>query len=206
MTRPRRVRPILALTLLDTLRIRDRPDEFLMQEDPSVTLPRRLGLSTVVSSQIDRYEQAVKTREQLREDEVAPLVALVLRRDDAPEVMKTVGQRLASDSVGLLGWKRLLPGGLRVWAGRRQVGAALKGLFPGLQATSDRGEVVLSGRDHFLIRAAPGGEACAVVAGFGVHGMERLIGGTWRAEHSQCLGSGGSECTWRVTTFNESGE
>lgn len=205
MTRPRRVRPILALTLLDTLRLRDRPEEFLMQEDPSVTLPRRLGLSTVVSSQIGRYEQAVKTREQLREDEVAPLVALVLRREDAVEVLTTVGERLASDSVGHLGWKRALPGGLRTWAGSRQVGSALKGLFPGVKVTSDRGVMVLSGRDHFLIRAAPGGEACAVVSGFGAHGMERLIGGTWRAEHDQCVGRGGGECTWKVTSFNQSG-
>lgn len=199
MSRARRVRPIVALTLLETLRIRDRPEEFLMQEDPSVTLPRRLGLSTVVRSQIGRYEQAVRSREQVREDEVAPLVALVLRREDAREVLTTVGERLAADSVGHLGWERALPGGLRVRAGRRRVGRALKGLFPGLRAESDRGGVVLSGTEHFLLRAAPGGEACAVVGGFGVHGMRRLVGGSWRAEHPECVGEGAGACVWNVT-------
>lgn len=199
MSRARRVRPIVALTLLETLRVRDRPEEFLMQEDPSVTLPRRLGLSTVVRSQIDRYERAVKTRELLREDEVAPLVALVLRRDDARDVLESVGRRLAADCVGRLGWQRALPRALRMGEARRKVGKALRTLFPGLRTRSNRETVVLTGSDHFCIRAAPGGEACAVVGGFGVQGMKRLVGGDWDVDHDPCIGTGAAACVWTIT-------
>jgi hypothetical protein len=39
---------VVALTLLEVIRAQDLPTEVLEQEDTSVTLPRRLGLSDVV--------------------------------------------------------------------------------------------------------------------------------------------------------------
>ena len=203
MSRHRRVRPIVALTLLDTLRMRDRPQEFLRQEDPSVTLPRRLGLSTVVSSQIEKYERAVKTRELLREDEVANLVALVLRREDGRDVMRTVGERLASDLVPEPGWRRALPAALRRWWGRRAVAGVARGLFRELRARSDRGLLVLEAPDHFLLRAAPDGGACDAVAGLSDHGMGRAAGERWHATHDACAGQGAPMCTWTVHPYED---
>src|SRR3990172_5430231 len=40
----RRVRPVVALRLLEVMRDQDVPPEGLEEEDPTVTLPRRLGL------------------------------------------------------------------------------------------------------------------------------------------------------------------
>ncbi len=194
----RGIRPIVALTILDTLRILDRPTEFLRQEDPAVTLPRRLGLSTVIQSQIDRYEQAVRTKEQLREDEVGNLIALVLRREDAPVVLRTVGERLASDLFSVRTWHTLWPRKLRRWQGRRQVGGALRDLFGDLDGKSDGGGLLLSSTDHFFIRAAPDGGACETVTGFARHALERVAGEPWEAEHTSCVGRGDTACEWTV--------
>lgn len=197
-TRAKRISPVVALAILDTLRVRDRPEQLLRQEDPSITLPRRLGLSSVVSSQIGRYEMAVRGREQVREDEVASLITLILRRDDADLVMQGVGERLARTSVGGMGWRRAFPGRLRRWAAQRKVRRALNDLFPGLRGRSDRGRLVLQGHDHFLVRADPKGGACEIVAGFTAAGLRSLVGEDFRVEHSHCLGRGDAECRWEA--------
>ena len=51
------ITPLFPLILLETLRDRDRPEEVLEDEDVSVSLPRRLGLSDVVMVQIRRFQE-----------------------------------------------------------------------------------------------------------------------------------------------------
>src|SRR5690606_9092655 len=54
------VDPLLPLALLEAVRTRDKPREVLEDEDLAASLPRRLGLTSVVESQIRRYEEAVR--------------------------------------------------------------------------------------------------------------------------------------------------
>ena len=67
-TRPR-VAPVFGLTLLESLRDQDLPEEFLQDENPSVTMPRRLGLSDVVDKQIRIYRDAVRQRRRMSASE-----------------------------------------------------------------------------------------------------------------------------------------
>ena len=51
----RRISAVVALTLLEVIKQQDIPSEVLESEDPTVTMPRRLGLSDVIEMQIRRY-------------------------------------------------------------------------------------------------------------------------------------------------------
>jgi len=48
------VAPLLPLVLLESVRAHDRPREVLEDEDLAASLPRRLGLTGVVETQIPR--------------------------------------------------------------------------------------------------------------------------------------------------------
>ena len=79
----------LAVALLEATRSHDRPDEVLEDEDITISMPRRLGLSGVVETQIQRYETAVREGRRLPLDEFVNLLKLVLRRPDAePSCMR----------------------------------------------------------------------------------------------------------------------
>ena len=75
--------PVLPLALLEAVRAHDRPDEVLEDENLAVSLPRRLGLSDVVLTQIQRYEADVQSGRRVPLPELIDLLRLVLRRPDA---------------------------------------------------------------------------------------------------------------------------
>ena len=82
----------MALRLLEVLRDLDHPGEILEDENPSVTMPRRLGLSDVVDRQIRTYREDVKQRVRLTDGEIRDLFRLVTRRPDAKEVFLRAGR------------------------------------------------------------------------------------------------------------------
>jgi hypothetical protein len=84
------------LFLLEAVHAHDRPDEILEDEDLTVSLPRRLGLTGVIDTQKRRYESAVKSRKKVSLDEFASLVRLVLKRPDAEAILRDTGHRMAN--------------------------------------------------------------------------------------------------------------
>jgi hypothetical protein len=87
--------PVLPLALLESVRSHDRPGEILEDEDLSVSLPRRLGLTGVVERQMMQYQEAAKKGRKVSLDDVTSLIRLVLRRPDAEAIMRDTGQRVA---------------------------------------------------------------------------------------------------------------
>jgi len=161
----RQVDSAVALAILEGLRDADRPEEFLEDEDLTITLPRRLGLSDVVGNGIRRYDQEARRGRRVPESEVADLVALVIRRGDADEVFRDVGRALArrDPNKGLL--LRVAPGRLRMRLARREVRRRLRRLFgPGV-ARFEKGTFKLVGLDVPFTDADPGGEVCEIVTG-----------------------------------------
>src|SRR5690606_24631288 len=63
------VTPALPLALLEAMRVHDRPREVLEDEDLTISLPRRLGLTGVIESQIHRYEEARRRKQAVPADE-----------------------------------------------------------------------------------------------------------------------------------------
>ncbi|NIP80107.1 MAG: hypothetical protein GWM90_13150 [Gemmatimonadetes bacterium] len=86
---------MLPLAILEAVRTHDRPLEVLEEEDLSASLPRRLGLTGVVETQILRYRDLAKRGQGVPLAEVEHLLRLVLRRPDAGAILREAGYDVA---------------------------------------------------------------------------------------------------------------
>lgn len=199
----RRVAAVFGLTLLEVLRSQDRPEEVLQDEDVSVTMPRRLGLSEVVERQIRNYQEAVRRRRRMTDDEMRDLVRLVVRRPDAEDVFRAAGFKLAAtegparDVPGPL--RRLVPRGVSFALARREVRRRFTKLFGRRIGGFAPGPFALEGRSLVFIESDPGGDACHFVSGFCQSVIDRRVGGGYRVIHAQCQSRGDDTCRWTVS-------
>lgn len=191
----RRIRPIVALRLLEVIRDQDVPLEILEEEDPAVTLPRRLGLSEVVERQIRSYRDDVRRRVRLSDAEVRDLFRLVIRRPDAAEIFYKVGRTLAGEAPRKA-WRRLLPVGLAAGLARGRVRRRLKRLFGRRMGGFGKGGFSIEGRSLLFIEADPGGEACAFLSGFCEAILEQVAGRSAHVTHTRCQGQKDPQCRW----------
>lgn len=190
---------MVGLTLLEVIRRQDLPKEILEAEDPSITMPRRLGLSDVVDRQIRMYKDEVKRGGRMTDDEVGDLIRLVIRRPDSAEVLFRVGQLLAGEDGGAatrLG--SLLPSALSFALARRAVARRLRKLFGRRMGTFTASPFTLEAGEHVLIRSDPGGDACHIVTGLAESLVQRYGGRGCRVAHDQCRGRKESTCRWTV--------
>ena len=195
---PRRIRALVGLRLLEAIRDQDVPGEVLEEEDPSVTLPRRLGLSEVVERQIRTYKEDVRRRTRLSDEEVRDLFRLVIRRPDAEEIFLQVGRLLAGDAHRG-GWRRFLPRGIAYALARSRVRRGLKGLFGRRVGGFGRGPCAVEGRTLIFYEADPGGAACAFLTGFLEATLEQASGRRATARHTRCQARGDAHCRWEAT-------
>ena len=191
----RRIRAIVALRLLEAIRDQDVPVEVLEEEDPTVTMPRRLGLSDVVERQIRSYRDDVRRRVRLSDAEVRDLFRLVIRRPDSEEIFYKTGRLLAGDEPRQA-WRRRLPGRLALTFARGRVRRRLKRLFGRRIGGFGRGGFSIEGRSLIFIEADPGGEACAFLAGFCEVILEQVAGRAAHVTHSLCQGRQDDQCRW----------
>ncbi len=195
----RRVAAIFGLTLLEVIRTQDLPAEILQDEDPSVTMPRRLGLSDVIDRQIRQYGEAVKKRRRMTDVEVADLMRLVLRRPDAREVFRRSGLILAgSDGSGPPRWVRALPPRLVYALARRRTRRRLRQLFGRRIGAFVPGPFVLEGRSLLFFKNDSGGDACAFMTGLCQGLLESVVGGETQVVHAQCQARGDDQCRWTI--------
>lgn len=198
-----RTTPVVALALLEALRSSDAPDEVLEEEDVQQSLPRRLGLSEVVGTQIRRYRELKDRKAKMGARELADLFVLVARRPDAGAVFERAGDWLARRQ---LREKRLrrgmarapLPAALQRHLALRTARSVAGQVNPGSSVRTERDPpaLVLEGS---LPAAAGVPEACHVVrsalsTSLALHGLEPGAGGT---QHPLCESRGDSCCLWR---------
>lgn len=196
----RRVAAVFGLTLLEVIRAQDFPAEILQDEDPSVTLPRRLGLSDVVDRQIRQYREAVKKRRRLTDTEVMDLMRLVLRRPDSEEVFLRAGRTLAgTDGAGPGRLARALPPAVAFSLARRRTRKRLKQLFGRRIGGFAPGPFALEGRSLIFYQSDPGGDACFFVTGLCRAILEAVLGDDVRVVHAQCQSRGDEACRWTAT-------
>lgn len=197
------VTPVFPLILLETMRDMDRPEETLEEEDVTVSMPRRLGLSDVVLAQVQRLQGEVRRRQPQPVAEVEDLVRLVIRRPDADEICSEAGRGVArhfwARRSAARRWSvRFLPGPLARAAANR----AAKAMFRQLVGTSPmsvrRWPVELRISRALTAHADPGGAACAFFAGALEELLHQYTGRTYRADHSRCTARGNEECEWTV--------
>lgn len=190
----RRVHPRVAVTLLETIREQDLPSEVLEAENPTVTMPRRLGLSEVVEKQILRYRDAARRKQRLSDDELESLVRLAIRRPDAGDVFFLAGRALGGSGRGRIA--RLLPSAVGYALARRRVGRLLRRLFGRKLGGFASGPFALEGRALPFVQSDPGGDACALVTGLSQSVVEQYVGDGALVVHRACQARGGRVCRW----------
>lgn len=194
----RRVQPVVALRLLEALRDLDHPGEILEDENPSVTMPRRLGLSDVVERQIRTYREDVKRRARLTDAEIRDLFRLVTRRPDAKEIFLRAG-RILADAEEPRAWRRVMPRTVALALARSRVRRRLAALFGRRIGGFGRGHFSVEGRALLFIEADPGGDACSLVSGLCEATLGHATGRTARVAHVLCQARGDALCRWEGT-------
>jgi len=204
-SRRRLISAEVALTLLEVLRSQDRPEEILQDEDPTITMPRRLGLSDVIHTQILRYRDEARRRHRVTEGEITDLFSLVVRRPDAKEIFFEAGTLLAGPMT-----RRKREGRLNGRVGRtlarRRVRKRLKTLFGQRVGAFGRGSFNLQGAGLLFAHATPNGEACELVSGL----CQAILQGYDRRQlllvHNACEARGNQRCRWAVAFQAPNGE
>ena len=175
------------------MRDHDFPAEVLQDEDLSVTLPRRFGLSGVVDKEIKRYRKVGRRRRRIPAREFEGLVGLVARRPDAKDVFFDVGRSLAPMQRRPL-WSWTTPE-RRIAAVRDRVARRLRGVFGGNFISVRRGSPALEAIDRLLAEADPGGGACSLVTGCMQEAIDQA-GLLAQASHVACVVRGEEACRW----------
>jgi predicted hydrocarbon binding protein len=200
------ISPVFPLLLLETMRDRDRPEEVLEDEDISISLPRRLGLSEVVRVQIHRFGEEVRQRRQQVPSQVEDLVRLVIRRPDAEEIFAEAGRRVAHRywSERPDGMRRMvgfLPKPLAVIAAQRAGRRMFAELVGRSRYKLNRRPVILRIDDALTVRADPGGMACAFYTGALAELLELYTKRPHVVIHASCAAlRSDSACLWAVDT------
>ena len=194
----RRVAAVVGLALLEVIREQDLPSEVLDSEDPSITMPRRLGLSEVIERQIRRYRDEVKRGQRLADGEVVDLVRLVVRRPDSEEVFFYAGRILAGKQSSGRGLSRVLPRPLAFALARRKARQRLQRLFGRRVGGWAPGVFTMEGRALIFIQGDPGGDACLLVSGLCQGVLDRYLGGDVKVVHSLCESRKDALCRWTV--------
>jgi hypothetical protein len=192
--------PTLPLALLESVRAHDRPAEVLEDEDLTVSLPRRFGLSDVVLAQIQRYETARTAGRRVPVQEVVDLLKLVLRRPDATAVLREAGRTVARWRYGHVFWVRgrvwrLLPGAAVFVKVRRATRRLLRGLVGAGRVSVRRPLTVAIASPP---TAGLDGVACGLYAG-AIEEVLRLFAGRARTlVHGRCAARGDAACEWSL--------
>lgn len=165
------------------------------EENPTVTMPRRLGLSGVVERRIRTYEADVKRGARLTDDEIRDLFRLVIRRPDSRTIFDRTGETLAwRDGGGR--WRKRAPRRLVYALARRRVKRELKRLFGRRIGGFGRGPFSVEGRGLPFIEADPGGEACHFLIGFCRTVLGQTAHRPVELRHTLCQARGDAVCRW----------
>lgn len=199
-SRPR-VHPHVAVTLLETIRTLDLPTEVLEEEDPAVTMPRRLGLSDAVEQQIRRYREAARKRRRITDTELRNLILLAIRRPDSKDVFFLAGGSLVTADHSRM--SRLLPSPVGYALARRRVRRTLKALFGRSLGGFGSGPFTFEGRALPFIQSDPGGDACELVTGLAQASVRRYVSEAPPVSHVDCQALGADVCRWAVVEESE---
>lgn len=198
---PGHVLPAFPLALLEEVRAHDHPGEVLEDEDLMVSMPRRLGLTGVVFTQIRRYEEAARTGRTVPYGEVISLIQLVLRRPDAGTILWATGRTMALRRMErvprlLIRVVRLLPGS--------GAGSAARVVRRLLRALSGGGSIKVSQRpfrvtfdDCPLATLDALGTGCSLYTGAVQTIIEAYTGRATPVAHVLCRARGDAVCEWQ---------
>ena len=198
---------VFPLSLLEAMRSFDRPVEDGFDATNHETRARRLGLSSTVETQIERYRDLAKGGAALPAEEVASVFRLVGRRADAELVLADAGRRAARHAARSAGLpfrmlRRSAPRGLRSWLGLRDAIRLSRRVFGARLAMGTWGpEAEIGSR---FSPALSLGEGACTFHGAALHELLRFLTGFEGAMvHESCCGRGDDVCRWRSLAAEE---
>jgi len=202
------ITPVFPLLLLETMRDMDRPDEVLEGEDLAISMPRRLGLSDVIFTQIHRFREEVKRKRLQTPATVEDLIRLVIRRPDAEEIFEEAGRRVArrawdARSPGYRRTLGMMPQRLRSRSARAAARRLFRQIGGGVKVEIAGRPLSLRVHDSVMVSADPGGAACHFYRGAFAETVTRYVGKPHDAPHVKCTATGGALCEWQSAPVAE---
>jgi len=190
-----RVSASVALVLLETIQEKDQPTEVLKEENTSVTIPRRLGLSQVVVDRIDVYREEVKRDGKIADHELKDLVGLVNKRPDAAEIFFECGQRLALESFSL---PRIVKRFFAIWLIKRRISRCLLRLFGRRIGGFSGSDLTFECKSHLFMEIDSAGNACLLLAGICYESARGFGKKSVEVKHTACESQGDAFCRWDI--------
>ncbi len=192
----KRVSAIIPLAILQTVRHLDQRVPEGLDEY------RRLGSSTTVAAEIERYRKLVRGGADVTAEEVVQLFRLIGRRPDASLVFSDAGRRAAHEaaeglSVATRGALRVAPSFLR-----RRVGLAsairIAGRVFGIDMVVDEHDGIVADADLPCAHGSPDGRGCGFFAAALAELLRMLTGFDAAMVHAACRARGDGACRWHT--------
>jgi hypothetical protein len=197
------VHSLIPQSLLEAIRNLDTPLDDGLNELAGEMISKRLGLSTTVAQQIERYRESALSSGMVPADEVIQIFRLIGRRPDAALVYADAGRRAAryaarAGGIGARFLLRMSPRPLRKRLGARAAASLARGLL-GVELELREGrpnpEVHLA--ESMATQAGFPGTGCYFYSAILAELLRVTSGFEGAMVHERCLGRGDAECTWR---------
>ena len=203
MSQSETIHALVPQSLLEAIRNLDTPLDDGLNELAEETVSKRLGLSTTVAQQIERYREASERDDEVPAEEAISVFRLVGRRPDATLVYADAGRRAARYAARAagVGTKMLLgvsPAPLKRHFGIRSAAKAAKSLL-GLELNFRSGVPHVRLSDSLATRAGFAGTGCYFYSAVIAELLRVASGFEGAMMHERCRAKGDIDCFWRAS-------
>jgi predicted hydrocarbon binding protein len=198
---PQAVNARIPLSLLESIRRIDTPQDQADTEYVPELRNKRLGLSDTVYTQIRRYTDAMKRGQKIPFAEAEGLGTLIGRRSDSEALFRNAGEILAHDiyqsmSPTTRGTVRILPKFISRPMALRHL-TAIAGKFFGGTLEKNGSFISLKVPESVTVNGSPKSGGCVYYEVAFRELLRLLVGSTAQVEHIQCAQKGEGVCEWR---------
>jgi predicted hydrocarbon binding protein len=203
VTHPETINALIPQSLLEALRNLDTPLDDGLNDLAEETVSKRLGLSTTVAQQIERYRESAEDDGEVPAEEAISVFRLVGRRPDATLVYSDAGRRAARYAARAagVGTKVLLgvsPGALKRHFGIRSAARVASKLL-GLEINLRSGNPQVRLKESLATRAGFPGPGCYFYSAVIAELLRVASGFEGAMIHERCRALGDDHCFWRAT-------
>ena len=202
MTSSDTIHSLIPQSLLEAIRNLDTPLDDGLNELAGETVSKRLGLSTTVAQQIERYREQALRDGAVPADEVIQVFRLVGRRPDAALVYADAGRRAARYAARSSGLRtrlllRVSPRPLRRKFGTRAAAALARRLL-GIELDLTQATPQLRLAESMATEAGVPGPGCFFYSAVSAELLRMMSGFEGAMIHERCRARGDDYCSWRA--------